>query len=145
MRRVVEEYGGGKRKLIVGVDNMGVLKRLNKGKGFCGDGEQLVRKMGKRLLEKGWEIVLELVPGHVGIVENKKVDELAKGAVWEEEAEGIGEILSWGERESRRKRLERVRWREYWREKRKGEEDFGEGCGGELGQDKEVWFSRFLV
>ena len=97
MRRVVGEYRGNMRKLVVGVDNMGVLRRLTKGRGFCGEGEQMARKMGGKLLERGWEIVLEWVPGHVGIEENEKVDELAKEAVWEEEEGDMGNILSWGE------------------------------------------------
>ena len=43
--------GSGKR-LIVGVDTVGVLRRLGKGKGFCEEGEQLVR-VGKRMLDRG--------------------------------------------------------------------------------------------
>ena len=145
MERVVEGYRGEMRRLIVGVDNVGVLRRLRKGKGFCGEGEQKVRRLGKKLLGEGWEVILEWVPGHVGIMENEEVDSLAKEAVWEEEGGEMGDILSWGEWESRRKRLERIRWREFWRKERKGEEYFGKGEGGELGHDKEEWFSRFLV
>jgi len=144
LRRVEGGEVGNKRKLVVGVDNVGVLKRLRKGRGFCGEGEQLVRRVGKRLLDAGWEVVLEWVPGHVGIEENEEVDGLAKEAVWEEEDEEIGKILSWGEWESRRKRMERVRWRDFGKKGRKGEEYYGSG-EGELGHDKEAWFSRFLV
>jgi len=49
-------YKGGKRKLMVWVDNTGVLKRLRKGKGFCGEAEQGVREVELRLIEKGWEM-----------------------------------------------------------------------------------------
>jgi len=38
LERVRGEYRGGRRKLIVGVDNIGVLKRLRKGRGMCGEG-----------------------------------------------------------------------------------------------------------
>ena len=69
--------------------------------------------MGKKLLDLCWERVLEWVPGHVGIMENEEVDELAKEAVWEEERKDLGEVLCWGEWESRRKKLERIRWREF--------------------------------
>jgi len=145
LRRVDGESKRNLKRIVVRVDNVGVLKRSRKGKGFCGEGEQLARKMEKRLLSLGWEICLEWVPGHVGIEENEEVYILVKEAVWEEKDRRIGGVLSWGEWGSRRKRLERVRWREYWRKKRKEEEYFGSGEGGESGEDKEAWFSRVLV
>ncbi|PWW76097.1 hypothetical protein C7212DRAFT_321375, partial [Tuber magnatum] len=50
--------GGGKgrkrKKLDSGtLDNVGVLKNLKKGKGFCGRIEREIRCIGKELIEKG--------------------------------------------------------------------------------------------
>jgi len=78
MERVEGRYRGGKRKLLVGVDNVGVLRKLRKGRGFCGEAGQRVRRVGLRLLRKGWEVVLVWVAGHVGIEENEEADEWAK-------------------------------------------------------------------
>ncbi|PWW76448.1 hypothetical protein C7212DRAFT_317947 [Tuber magnatum] len=47
------------KKMILALDNMGVLKNLKKGRGFCGRIEREIRCMGKELIEKGWEIRLE--------------------------------------------------------------------------------------
>ena len=85
MSRVDGESKRNLKRVVVRVDNMGVLKRLRKGKEFGGEGEQLARKMEKRLLSLGWEICLEWVPGHVGIEENEEVDIIVKEVVWEEE------------------------------------------------------------
>jgi len=79
LEKVEWGYVGDRRRLLVGVDNMGVLKKLRKRRGFCGQVEQRVRKVGLRLMEKGWEVVLVWVAGHVVIEENEKVDERAKG------------------------------------------------------------------
>ena len=97
-------YKGEKRRLMVGVDNTGVLKRLRKGRGFCGKAEQRVREIGLRLIEKGWDICLVWVAGHVGIEENEEVDEWAKEGVWEEEGGRMGNVLVWGKWEERRKK-----------------------------------------
>ena len=77
-------------------DNKGVLMNLRKGRGFCGEGEQLVRRMGGGLLKRGWEVRLEWVPGHVGIEKNEEVNVLVKEGVWEEVEGELGEILCWG-------------------------------------------------
>jgi len=53
MERVEGSYKSGKKILLVGVDNVGVLRKLRKGRGFCGEIEQGVRRVGKRLIEKG--------------------------------------------------------------------------------------------
>ena len=145
LRRVEREYEDRKRKLVVGVDNKGVLERLRKGRGFCGEMEQEVRKVGKRLEGRGWEIVWEWVPGHVGIEEDKEADKLAKRALKEENRGWIEGILVWGEWERRRKEWGRRSWREYWEEGRKRGAYFGKGEGGELGHGGKRWFSRFLV
>ncbi|PWW77118.1 hypothetical protein C7212DRAFT_316993, partial [Tuber magnatum] len=58
------------KKMILVVDNIGVLKNLKKGKGFCERIEREIRCMGKELIEKGWEIRLEWIPGHAGLEEN---------------------------------------------------------------------------
>ncbi|PWW75214.1 hypothetical protein C7212DRAFT_323890, partial [Tuber magnatum] len=52
----------------------GVLKNLKKGRGFFGRIEREIRCMGKELIEKGWEIRLEWIPGHVGLEENEEAD-----------------------------------------------------------------------
>ena len=97
------EYKGRLRRLIVEVDNVSVLKRLRKERCFCGEEEQLERKRGRRLEKSGWEIILEWVPGHVGMEESKAGDKLVKEKEWEEEDEVVGVVLSW---ESRRVRGE---------------------------------------
>ena len=145
MERIEKEYKGGKRKMVLGTDNKWVLDWLRKGRGMCGEAERRIRKVGKRLIDKGWDLYLEWVPGHVGIEENEEADELAKEGVWEEELEGVGNVCSYGEWESRRKRKERNKWREYWREGRKGEEYFGVGGKGELGHGGKRSMSRMLV
>ena len=144
MERVEGNYRGGKRRLLVGVDNVGVLRNLRKGRGFCGEIEQGVRRVGKRLIEKGWEVVLMWVAGHVGIMENEEVDEWAKEGCWEEGGE-MENVLGWGKWEQRRKDNERKRWKEWWINERKGEEYFGSGSGGELGHGGRRWESRFLL
>ncbi|PWW78265.1 hypothetical protein C7212DRAFT_323484 [Tuber magnatum] len=40
-------------QVILALDNMGVLKNLKKGRGFCGRIEKEIRCMGKELIEKG--------------------------------------------------------------------------------------------
>lgn len=52
----VRSYKGDARVLRVGIDNVGVLKCLRKGRGMCGRWEQKVREWGKELLRKGWVI-----------------------------------------------------------------------------------------
>lgn len=131
LRRVEGGYGGGKRKLVVGVDNKGVLERLRKGRGYCGEMEQEVRKVGKRLEGKEWEIVWEWVPGHVGIAEKEEADELAKKAVEDGNRGWMEGVLVWGEWERRRKKWERRSWREYWEGGRNGKAYYGKGEGGE--------------
>ncbi|PWW72061.1 hypothetical protein C7212DRAFT_337290, partial [Tuber magnatum] len=58
------------KKMILALDNMGVLKNSKKGRGFCGRIEREIRYMGKELIEKGWKIRLEWIPGHVGLEGN---------------------------------------------------------------------------
>ena len=145
LERIRNGYGGERRKLIVGTDSKGVLEWLRKGKGMCGEAERKVRRLGKELVEKGWELYMEWVPGHVGIEENEEVDELAKEGVWGEGDEKMENICSWGEWESRRKKDERNRWKEFWRKNRKGEEYFGTGGGGELGHEGRRGMSKMLV
>jgi len=116
---VEREYRGDRRRLLVGVDNVGVLRKLGKGRGFCGEIEQEVRRIGLRLLEKGWEIRLMWVAGHVGIEENKEVDERAKEGCWEDRE--VGNVLGWSKWEQRRKEMERRWWKEFWVERIKGE------------------------
>lgn len=104
----VREYEGEARIIRIGVDNMGVLKNLRKGKGFCGKWEQEVREWGKELERKGWRIIWLWVPGHEGIKENEVVDGLVRDGVFVEMEEENG-VLSWGSWEQRRKeRVERV-------------------------------------
>ena len=139
----VRKYDGKERKLVVGVENVGVLKKLRKGRGFCGKWEQEVREWGKELLMKGWDIVLRWVPGHVGVRENEEVDSLAKRGVWMEN-EKEESVLSWGMWEQRRKeRVERV-WKEYWKGREKGKAYFEKG-GGEVGYGGKRRESIFLV
>jgi len=145
MERVEGGYKGKKRKLMVGVDNVGVLKKLRKGRGFCGEAEQRVRKVGLRLVEKGWEILLVWVAGHVGIEENEEVDERAKEGCWEEEGGKMENVVGWGKWEQRRKEEERRRWKEFWIKDRKGEEYYGNGSSGELGHGGKRWESRFML
>jgi len=96
MLEVVREYDGEARILRVGVDNVGVLRRLGKGRGFCGKWEQKVRKEGVELLKRGWQIEWRWVPGHVGVRENEEADRLAKeGVFMEERVEN--KVVSWGE------------------------------------------------
>ena len=56
LRKVVIEYRGEKRELVVGVDNKSVVERMKKGRGLCREGEQLARKMGLKLMERGWRV-----------------------------------------------------------------------------------------
>ena len=58
LEKVKGVYRGNRRKLVVGVDNVGVLRKLGKGRGYCRKIEQEVSKIGLRLIEKGWEIKL---------------------------------------------------------------------------------------
>ncbi|PWW74706.1 hypothetical protein C7212DRAFT_328582, partial [Tuber magnatum] len=44
-------------------------------RGFCGRIEREIRCMGKELIEKGWEIRLKWIPGHMGLEENEEADE----------------------------------------------------------------------
>jgi len=53
LEKVEGEYLGSLRKLVVAVDNQGVLRSLRKNRGFCGELEFGVGKVGKRLMEKG--------------------------------------------------------------------------------------------
>ncbi|RPA93209.1 hypothetical protein L873DRAFT_1793833 [Choiromyces venosus 120613-1] len=140
----LESYRGNRRRGIIGVDNVGVLKRLRKGRGMCGEREQNMRRIGERLLEKGWDQEFRWVPGHVGVEENEEVDEKAREGVWEEEDEEVGETLCWGKWEQRRKEEERRDWKEYWRKDRKGEEYYGVGSSGEGGHEGQRWESKFL-
>ena len=104
----VRKYDGGARVLRIGVDNVGVLKCLRKGRGLCGMWEQKVREWGKELIKKEWRIEWRWVPGHVGIRENEEVDKLAKEGVYEESGED-NRVLSWGCWEQRRKeKVERI-------------------------------------
>ena len=54
LERVEREYVGMKKNVVVGVDNVGVLKWLRKGGGICGEVEQGVRRVAMRMLRKGW-------------------------------------------------------------------------------------------
>jgi len=97
VKKVLEKMEGcyreeGKKRLLLGVDNVGVLRKLGKGRGFCGDIEQGVRKISLRLMEKGWEIKLVWVAGHVGIEENEVVDEKTKEGCWENEEAEVGNM-----------------------------------------------------
>jgi len=74
----IRRYKGKARKFVVGVDSVGVLKKLRKSRGLCNRWEQKVRKWGRELEEKGWDIVWRWVPGHVGIRENEGADKLAR-------------------------------------------------------------------
>jgi len=150
VRRLLEkvrgEYNGMKRKLIVGVDNVGVLKRRRKGRGMCGEGERGVRRMAGRLMEEGWEGVFVWWPGHVGIKENEEADELASERSWEDEEDvETKDMLVWGKWEQRRKEEMNRSWKEYWVKRRKGEEYFGVGGKGELGHGGSRSVSRFLM
>ena len=134
----VRKYEGEARVLRIGVDNVGVLKCLRKGRGMCGIWEQKVREWGKELLKKGWSIEWRCVPGHVGIRENEEVDRLAKEGVYDKGEENG--VLSWGCWEQRRKeRVVRV-WKEYWKNREKGKAYFGEGKGelGHKGRARDV-------
>jgi len=126
---VVREYEGEARVLRVGVDNVGVLRRLGKGRGFCGKWEQKVREVGVELLEKGWAIEWRWVPGHVGVRENEEADRLAKDGVFMEEEEE-NKVVNWGEWERRRNRRVERYWKEYWKGREKGKVYFGSGKGG---------------
>ena len=108
LRRVEGRYVDVLRRLIVGVDNSGVLENLRKGRGFCGEIEQEVRRVRLKLIEKGWELRWEWVLGHVRIEESERVDEKAKRARIEGERGWMGVILVWenGKREGRGRRGE---------------------------------------
>jgi len=138
-------YRGKGRKLIIGVDNVGVLRKLGKGRGFCGEVEQQVKRIRLRLIRKGWEIKFMWVAGHVGIEENEEVNERAKEGCWEDEEEKVGNMLGWSKWEQRRKEIERRRWKEFWRKERKGEEYFGSGGKGERGYGGSRWEGRFML
>ena len=140
----VLEYEGELRKLVVGVDNTGVLKRLLKGRGMCGECKQGVREKGCELIRRGWEIRWEWVPGHVGVRENEEVDGLAKEGVFMEEDRGIGDLLTWGKWEKRRKKEKWRVWKEFWDKKRKGRKYFGRGKGREIGHGGSRMESMFL-
>ena len=47
LEKVGEMYKGERKKLVVGVDNKGVLMRLRKGRGMCGEGERGVRRLAE--------------------------------------------------------------------------------------------------
>ena len=147
LERVQSGYEGERRKLVVRVDNKGVVERLRKNRGLCGEGRKRVRKWGKILLERGWVVRIEWVPGHVGIYENEEADERASEGVWNEEGKGeMEDIVVMGRWEERRKKTEWKIWREYWEKERKSEEYFGRGeRGGERGHEGSRWFSRFLL
>ena len=98
-----------------------------------------------RLIEKGWEIKLRWVAGHVSIEENEQVDERGKEGCWEDEEEEVGNMLGWSKWEQWRKEMERSRWKEFWKDERKGEEYFGSGGGGEKGYDGRRWEARFML
>ena len=137
----VRSYEGKERVLRIGVDNVGVLKNLRKGRGWYGKWEQKVREWGKELIGKGWKIEWRWMPEHVGITENEEVDKRAKEGVYMEEEEKKV-VLSWGRWEQRRKeRVERV-WKEYWKEREKGKVYFGGGKGerGHGGKRRESIF-----
>ena len=137
----VRKYEGDVRVLRVGIDNVGVLKNLRKGRGLCGKREQEMREWGKELIKKGWEIEWRWVLGYEDIKENERVDRLAKEGVHSEMGEE-NVVLSWGAWEQRRKeRVERV-WKEYWMGKEKGRAYFGSGKGekGHKGRRKESIF-----
>ncbi|RPA94664.1 hypothetical protein L873DRAFT_1813912 [Choiromyces venosus 120613-1] len=140
----MESYKENRKKGIIGVDNVGVLEKLRKGRGMCKEREQNVRRIGERLLEKGWELEFKWVPGHIGIEENEEADEKVKEGVWEEEDEEVEETLCWGKWEQRRKEEERRVWKEYWSKDRKGEEYFGVGSDEERGHEGPRWESKFL-
>ena len=137
----VRSYEGGARVLRIGVDNVGVLKNLRKGRGMCGRWEQKVREWGMELIKKRWEIEWRWVPGHVGIRENEEVDVLAKrGGYVESRREN--EYMGWGCWEQRRKeKVERV-WKEYWKKREKGKAYFGDGRGemGHRGKGRDSIF-----
>ena len=124
----VRRYEGLSRRLVIGVDNVGVLKCLRRGRGMCGKEEQKVREWGMELLAKGWSIEWRWVPGHVGMRENEEAERLAKEGVYMEEEEEEN-VLSWGcWEQGRKERVERV-WKEYWKERKKGKMYFGKGMG----------------
>jgi len=85
------------------------------------------------------------VAGYVGIVENEEVNERAKEGCSADEEEGVGNMLGWSKWEQRRKEMERRRWKEYWRNKRKGEEYVGGSGRGERGYDERRWEGRFML
>jgi len=93
LEKVEGEYRGNKEKLIDGMDNIEVLRKLGKGRGICGKIEQDVRKIGIRLMEKRWVIKLMWVGGHVGIEKNEVEDKRAKEGYWEEEEGDVGNVL----------------------------------------------------
>ncbi|PUU83437.1 hypothetical protein B9Z19DRAFT_1142669 [Tuber borchii] len=134
----------GRKEVKDGVDNKGVLQRLRKGRGWCGECEQRVRGWGKELVEKGWEVEWFWLPGHIGIRENEEVDRIAKDGYFMEEEEEIGKLLTWGRWKQRRKENERRVWKEYWRKDRKGRAYFGNEGGRKCGHGGKRVDSIFL-
>ena len=142
---IVRRYEGEVRELMVGVDNVEVLKKLRKGRGWCGKWEQKVGEWGKELIERGWKIRWKWIPRHVGIRENEEVDRMAKEGVYMEER-SENNVGCWGKWEQRRKeRVESV-WKEYWKESEKRRGYFGRGKKGEeKGHSRRRRESIFLV
>lgn len=110
LERVEEEYRGEKRKLIIGVDNQGVLKKLRRSRGINGKAKQIVRRIGKRFERKGWEIKIVYVLGYVEMEENEIADKMTKEGCWDNvKDKKMGSMLLWGKWKQRRKEIERKR------------------------------------
>ncbi|PUU76180.1 hypothetical protein B9Z19DRAFT_1130061 [Tuber borchii] len=69
---------------------------------------------------------------------------MAKNGCFMEEEEDIGELLTWGKWEQRRKENEKRIWKEYWRKERKGMAYFGNEGGRKCGHDGKRIESIFL-